>query len=40
MIWTFGGRGLWIPSGTANGVAIMPITGTGQISDVYWSWDA
>jgi hypothetical protein len=40
VIWTFGGRGLWIPSGTGNGVALMPMTGTGQISDVYWSWDA
>jgi len=40
IIWTFGGRGLLVPSGTANGVAVMPMTGTGQISDVYWSWDA
>jgi hypothetical protein len=40
VIWTFGGRGLFIPSGTANGVGVMPMTGTGQISDVYWSWDA
>jgi hypothetical protein len=40
IIWTFGGRGLWIPSGTGNGVGVMPMTGTGQISDVAWSWDA
>lgn len=40
VIWTFGGRGLYIPSGTTNAVAVMPMTGTGQISDVYWSWDA
>ena len=40
IIWTFGGRGLWIPSGTANGVGLLPINGTGQVSDVYWSWDA
>lgn len=40
VIWTFGGRGLLIPSGTANGVGLMPMTGTGQICDVYWSWDA
>jgi len=40
IIWTFGGRGLFVPSGTGNGVALMPITGTGQISDVYFSWDA
>lgn len=40
VIWTFGGRGLFVPSGTANGVGLMPMTGTGQICDVYWSWDA
>lgn len=40
IIWTFGGRGLFIPSGTGNGVAVMPMTGTGQISDVYFSWDS
>lgn len=40
IIWTFGGRGLYIPSGTGNGVALMPMTGTGQISDVYFSVDA
>jgi hypothetical protein len=40
IIWTFGGRGLFIPSGTANGVGLIPITGTGQICDVYFSWDA
>jgi hypothetical protein len=39
IIWTFGGRGLFIPSGTGNGIAIMPISGTGQIVDVYWSVD-
>jgi len=39
-IWTFGGRGLFIPSGTANGVGLVPITSTGQVSDVYFSWDA
>lgn len=37
---TFGGRGLWIPSGTANGVGLVPLTGTGQICTVSWSWDA
>jgi hypothetical protein len=40
VIWTFGGRGLFIPSGIANGVALMPIVTPGQISDVYWSWDS
>lgn len=38
--WTFGGRGLFIPSGTANGVCLVPLVGTGQICDVSWSWDA
>jgi hypothetical protein len=40
VIWTFGGRGLFIPAAATGGVALMPMTGTGQISDVYWSWDA
>jgi hypothetical protein len=40
IIWTFGGRGLFLPSGVANGFALMPIDGTGQISDIYWSWDS
>ena len=40
VIWTFGGRGLFVPSGTANGVGLIPITGTGQISDVYFVWDS
>jgi hypothetical protein len=40
IIWQFSGRGLFVPNGTANGIALMPITGTGQISDVYFSWDA
>lgn len=40
VIWTFGGRGLKIPSGTTNGIALLPLVGTGQICDVYWSWDA
>lgn len=40
IIWTFGGRGLFIPTAVTSGVAIMPITGTGQIADVYFSWDA
>ena len=39
IIWTFGGRGLFLPSATGNGFALMPITGTGQIADVYWSVD-
>jgi len=39
IIWTFGARELLIPSGTANGIGLMPITGTGQISDVTWVID-
>jgi hypothetical protein len=39
IIWTFGGRGLFIPSGSGIGVALMPMTGTGQIADVYWTVD-
>lgn len=40
VIWSFGGRGLFVPSGTANGIGLMPMTGTGQVCDVYFSWDA
>lgn len=39
-IWTFGSRGLYIPSAVTVGVALMPMVGTGQICDVYWCWDA
>jgi hypothetical protein len=39
IIWTFGGRGLFLPSATTNGFALLPISGTGQISDVYWVVD-
>jgi hypothetical protein len=39
-IWTFGARGLFIPAATTNGVCLIPLTGTGQICDVYFSWDA
>jgi len=37
---TFGGRGLYIPPGTTNGVGLLPITGAGVILDVTWVWDA
>jgi hypothetical protein len=40
IIWTFGGRGLLIPSGVANGVGLIGISGTPQVSDVYWVWDS
>jgi hypothetical protein len=39
IIWTFGARELLIPSGVANGIGLMPITGTGQIADVTWVID-
>jgi hypothetical protein len=39
IIWTFGGRGLLIPEGTANGLVITCHTGTGQHLDFYFVWD-
>jgi hypothetical protein len=39
IIWTFGGRGLFLPSATTNGFVLIPINGTGQSADVYWSFD-
>lgn len=39
VIWTFGGEGLVIPAGTANGLGIVVLTGTGQILDWYVIWD-
>lgn len=39
VIWTFGGDGLVIPKGTANGVGLLIATGTGQIVDWYIDWD-
>lgn len=38
--WTFGGRGLYIPAATTNGICIIPLSGTGQICDVHFSWDS
>jgi hypothetical protein len=38
VIWTFSGAGAVIESGTANGIGIVPWTGTGQILDVYFVW--
>ena len=37
-VMTFAGSGLFIPSGTANGVCLLPLTGTGQILDVKFTW--
>ena len=39
VIWTFGGRGLEIPEGTANGYGLVTPAGTGQICDYYIEWD-
>jgi len=39
IIWTFGGNGIVIPAGTANGIGIVVLTGTGQILDVDFTWD-
>lgn len=39
VIWTFGGKGIRCPKGTANGLVILPSVGTGQILDWYIVWD-
>ena len=39
VIFTFGGRGLLLPSGTANGLGLIALTGAAQLADVYWSVD-
>ena len=38
MIWTFGGRGIRVPKGTANGIGPVAV-GTGQILDYWAVWD-
>lgn len=38
VIWTFSERGLWIAAGTGNGLCVVPLTGTGQVCDVYFEW--
>jgi len=38
IIWTFGGNGLIIPDGTANGLAVIGLN-TPQICTVYFVWD-
>lgn len=38
VIWTFGGNGLVVPEGTANGVVIIGLT-TPQVCTVYFVWD-
>lgn len=40
IIWTFGGGGLRIPAGTANGIGIIGVSGvTGQLCDYYFDWE-
>ena len=39
IIWTFGGRGLLIPSGTANGIGLIAVVGAAVVSDVNWVVD-
>jgi hypothetical protein len=36
----FGGRGLYVPPGTGNGVVLIPLVGAGQILDITFVWDA
>ena len=39
VIWTFGGKGLIIQPGTANGFGVIIPNGTGQICDYYVDWE-
>jgi len=39
VIFTFGGVGLLIDDGTANGMGVICPTGTGQILDYYYEWE-
>jgi hypothetical protein len=38
-IWTFRPPGLIVDVGTANGVGVIPATGTGQVLDAYIVWE-
>ena len=38
-VWTYGDTGLVIPIGTANGIGIACLSGTGQIFDYTIHWD-
>ena len=38
-IWTFPLPGLIVDVGTANGVGVIPATGTGQVLDAYIVWE-
>jgi hypothetical protein len=39
IVWCFGGSGITIPVGAANGVGPHCPTGTGQICDYYMDWE-
>lgn len=39
MVWTFDNEPIRVPVGTANGLGVLCLTGTGQICDVYIVWD-
>lgn len=39
VVWTYEGSGLVIPKGTANGIAIIPGAGTGQLCVVTFQWE-
>jgi len=39
LIWTFGGTGIIIPAGVANGVGLIIVSGAGQVSDAYFVFD-
>lgn len=39
VIWTFRAPGLIVPVGTANGIGIIVISGTGQVCDAWIEWD-
>lgn len=37
--WTWGGKGLYVPAGTSQGVGIILASGTGQLCTVHFSWE-
>ena len=39
VIWTFGDSGLVIPLGVANGIGVVVENGTGQLLQLYFTWD-
>lgn len=39
VIWTFGDIGIRSAPATTNGVALIVENGTGQVCQVYWTWD-